>query len=433
MGRADYASELRWLYSLSNRGMKLDLGRMREAVLRRGHPTRSYPVIHVAGTNGKGSTSAMMERMLRAAGYKTGFFSSPHLHRFAERARVNGKERSDRELAERLRSQRLDTSLPFLTFFERAALLAMETFRDHGCEVVVLEVGLGGRLDATNVVERPELAVVTQIALEHTKILGDTHSAIASEKAGILGKGSPAVIGARQREARRVLARRARRKGGDAWLIGREFDAHPLEDGRAELRIGSDSSSYGLGLRGPHQADNAAVALAAMARLRERGWDIPADAARRGLRLARWPGRLEHIPAKEGRPAFLLDAAHNPDGVAALARYLGELGEAGDLPERSVLLFGALRDKDHAAMLGSLAGLFRRHIYASPRVERAADPAAFAALSPGRVARSVASGLAMAMRSAGPEGLVVVAGSIFLLEAVRREVLGVRADPPVAL
>ncbi len=442
-----YASELQWLYGLSARGIRLELDRMRGGLAHRGDPQRGLAVVHVAGTNGKGSVSSYCERMLRAAGYRTGIFTSPHLHRFVERFKVNGRPLSEAEVTRRLADQRRDAeNMPPLTFFEHSALLALEAFRDHGCEVVVLEVGLGGRLDATNVIEDPAISVVTRIAFDHMNILGDTLSAIAKEKAGILKSGRPAVIGARDAEPRRVLLEVARRKKTAPWVIGREFDGAPTPRG-ARIRVADDELDFRLGLAGAHQAENAAIAVAAMHRLRADGWTIDDDAIATGLAKTTWPGRLELRRVPDGpdgpRPRFLFDCAHNPDGCLALAAHLRAMRtgatetslQAGSAKKpRTVLLFGALADKEHEPMLACFDDVVDRRVYAVPDVPRAPKSAkVFTAIRDGVVAQSVREGIAKAERLAGPDGLVVVGGSIFLVQEARAHVLGLRTDPSISM
>lgn len=442
-----YASELQWLYGLSARGIRLELDRMRGGLAHRGNPQRGLAVVHVAGTNGKGSVSSFCERMLRAAGYRTGIFTSPHLHRFVERFKVNGRPLSEAEVTRRLADQRRDAeNMPPLTFFEHSALLALEAFRDHGCDVVVLEVGLGGRLDATNVIEDPAISVVTRIAFDHMNILGDTLSAIAKEKAGIFKSGRPAVIGARDPEPRRVLLDVARRKKTAPWVIGREFDGAPTSRG-ARIRVGDDERDFRLGLAGAHQAENAAIAVAAMHRLRADGWSIDDDAIATGLAKTTWPGRLELRSVPDGadgpRPRFLFDCAHNPDGCLALAAHLRAMRtratetspQAGSAKKpRTVLLFGALADKEHEPMLACFDDVVDRRVYAVPDVPRAPKSArVFTAIRDGVVAKSVHEGIAKAERLAGPDGLVVVGGSIFLVQEARAHVLGLRTDPSISM
>ncbi len=425
----NYAEALNWLYGLSARGVRLELDRMRGGLAYRGHPQRGLAVVHVAGSNGKGSVTAMVERILREAGYRTGMFTSPHLHRFVERVRIAGRPLSEAEVARRLSDQRaVAAAMPSLTFFEHTALMAFEAFRDHGCDVCVVEVGLGGRLDATNVFDAPLVSVITSISLDHRKILGGTIAAIAREKGGILRRGRPAVIGARDPAARRVLLGMARRRGCDPWSIGRQFDAEAVADG-ARIRVGAREFERRLGLAGLYQAQNAAIAVAAIERLREGGWSVEEEAIGRGLRRARWPGRMERLRSSVGQPEMWVDCAHNPEGCEALAAHLRSLP-----PKKTVLLFGALRDKPLGPMLAAFDDLVDRRVYAVPRIHRAPPTAqTYADIRSGTVARSVRDGLARALRMAGPDGRLVVAGSIFLVNEARAQLLGVRTDPPIAM
>jgi dihydrofolate synthase/folylpolyglutamate synthase len=420
-----YREELAWLYGLESRGIKLGLERMHEAVALRGHPERELVFIHVAGSNGKGSVATMLESTLRAAGYRTGQFSSPHLQRYVERVRVDGRPISEREAALRLRSLRTDARLPALSFFEHSTLLAFEAFRDAQCDIVLLEVGLGGRLDSTNIVT-PRVSVITNISLEHQRILGETRARIAKEKAGIIKPGVPCVVGAKGREVRRAISAVARRQKAPVRWLGRDFEA--AWAGRSlDVRVGTRRwDGLQLGLRGRYQGENAACVIAALWELGSSEFAVPEQALRRGLRNAKWPGRLE---LHKGQPSFLFDAAHNAAGCAALVSHLDSLNWPGPI----VLLFAAMKDKRHDRMLAAFDGTVAQRVYVAPAIERATAPARLAELRPGTVARSVRDGLARAQRAAGPDGLVVVAGSIFLVSEVRALVKGVRTDPIIAM
>jgi dihydrofolate synthase/folylpolyglutamate synthase len=425
-----YADALARLYALQSRGMRLGASRMASALALRGHPERGQRFVHVAGTNGKGSVSAMVEAVLRAAGYRTGLFTSPHLHRFVERVRIAGRPIGDREAAARVRDVLAASEAwgePQSTFFELTTLLALESFRDHRCDVVVLEVGIGGRLDATNAVS-PAVSVITRIALEHTEILGTTNAAIAREKAGILKPGVPAIVGVREPSARRVIARRARVQGAPLSLIDRDFAVLPEARGeRFGVRVGERRvSGLRLGLAGEHQRENAACAVAALIALQAQGFEIPERALRKGLGSVRWPARLERVA---GTPALLFDAAHNPDGAAVLASHLQLNRPRG----RRVLIFGALADKDFGAMLRVLRAHVDRIVFCPPPLRSAATVAAMRRHASGVVACDIADALARATRMAGPAGEVVVAGSIFLVAAARAHVLGLRSDPPIRM
>lgn len=420
-----YREAIRWLYGLESRGIKLGLERMTSAAEMRGHPEQSLKFVHVAGTNGKGSVSSMVDSVLRAAGYKTGLYSSPHLQRYVERVRIGGRPLSEREATRRIEELRADARLPRLSFFEYTTLLAFEAFRDARCDVVVLEVGLGGRLDATNIVT-PEVSVITNISLEHQRILGDTVAKIAREKAGVLKPGVPCVVGVRGKAERRAISMRARAVGAPLRWIDRDFES--VWTGQSlSVRVGQrEWTDLRLGLRGRHQGDNAACALATVVELRERGFETSEPHIRSGLQRTKWPARLEWHP---GRPAFLFDAAHNAAGCETLSSYLDDLA----FPGRVVLLFGAMRDKDHRRMLAAFDGQLDQRIYAAPSVRRSERPERLAKIREGAVARSVSEAVMRARRSAGRDGLVVVAGSIFLVAEARALVKNLRTDPPMAM
>ncbi len=231
-----YQEALTWMYGLESRGVKLGLAPMQAALSLRGNPHDGLRYLHVAGTNGKGSVCAMTERALRAAGYRTGWFSSPHLHRYVERIRINGRPIAEAEMARRLFSLRDDPRLPQLTFFEYTTVAAFEAFREHGCDVVVLEVGLGGRLDSTNVVS-PTVTVVTNIGLDHMHVLGDNIRSIAREKAGIIKARAPLVTGVRDPVAAAVMTEKVRRMGTTSWRLGRDFSITPTGEKRGEPRV----------------------------------------------------------------------------------------------------------------------------------------------------------------------------------------------------
>jgi dihydrofolate synthase/folylpolyglutamate synthase len=420
-----YREALAWLYGLESRGIKLGLERITEAAELRGRPERATRFVHVAGTNGKGSVATMVESVLRAAGYRTGQFASPHLQRYVERVRIDGRPMAERDAANRIEELRADSRLPPLSFFEYTTLLAFEAFRDARCDIVVLEVGLGGRLDSTNIVT-PEVSVITNISLEHERILGDTLPKIAKEKAGVLKPGVPCIVGARGSGVRRAIGARAKSVGAPLRWIDRDFESR-WDDRALSVRVGDQEwSGLRLGLRGDYQGDNAACALATLVELRERGFDASDAQVRTGLKRAKWPGRLEW---RGGHPAFLFDAAHNATGCETLARYLDDL----DFPGRVVLLFGAMRDKDHRRMLAAFDGRVDRRIYAAPELDRSESPERFAKIREGTIARSTRDAVARAKRAAGPEGLVVAAGSIFLLAEVRALVTNARTDPPIAM
>lgn len=429
MSAAGYGAAIARLFALESRGIRLGVQRMADALAFRDHPERGMRLVHVAGTNGKGSVATMIAQGLRASGYRTGLFTSPHLHRWVERIAVDGRPLAEAEASRRI-TEVLDAfaveGAPETTFFELTTLIALETFRDRGCEVAVMEVGLGGRLDATNATT-PLVSTITRVALDHMRLLGDSVGEIAAEKAGILKPGVPVVSGVRSGDARRVIGARARRVGAPLHVAGRDFDW--IDRGGSfdvDFR-GTRLSGLRLHLDGDHQRDNAACAVAALHLLRGAGLGRVSDASiAAGLRSARWPARLERVP---GKPAMLFDAAHNVDGCEALARHLQGLPRRGP----RVLVFGAMADKDYPGMLRVIGPHFDRVLYAPPPMRRAATVRQLRQAFPGRTTRGLGDALYRARRAAGSDGLVVVAGSIFLVAAARARVLGLASDPLIRM
>jgi dihydrofolate synthase/folylpolyglutamate synthase len=395
------------LYARAPRGMRLGVEAMDEACARFDHPERELAVVHVAGTNGKGSVSAMLESAARQTGLRTGLYTSPHLARFAERIRVDGVPIDDallRETLDEVLSREAE-----LSFFEAATLAAFLAFRRAKVDLVVLEVGLGGRLDATNVVATPRACAVTRIAFDHQEKLGNTLEAIAREKAAIAKLGVALFAGAMPEPILAVLEQVTRERGG-SFVRAAELEGARAFRERARLS-----------LAGAHQRDNAMLAFAVARHL---GFDEMTTTA--GIERARWPGRLERIETPDG--PILFDAAHNPDGAEALAAAL-----TTEPPERTALVFGALADKDWRGMLRLLGPRASVRAYAPPLGRAAVDPGALAAACGGTAFAEAPSALAFARKRVGNGGLVVVAGSIALVGELRASVLGETRDPPVAL
>lgn len=385
-----YDEALARLLALSRFGVRPGLEAMRRLLARLGDPQRALPVVHIGGTNGKGSTAAFVEAALRAAGRRTGLYTSPHLLRFGERIRLDGQELSPDALAGYL--TRVFAVAGDETFFEIATAAALLAFAERKVEVAVLEVGLGGRLDATNVVERPLVTVITGVALDHTEVLGDTLVAIAREKAGIWKPGVAAVAACEDAAACAVLEERAAQLEAPLSLYGRDFDDRALPP---------------LGLLGAHQRRNAALARRALQLLPPAL--RPAEAlVAEGFANVRWPGRLEWLA-----PDVLVDGAHNGDGARALAAALPVLAAGRPV----TLILGVVADKDARSMATVLAPCASRVIATAPPSPRALPAAALAALLPGC---EVAPDLASALGRARGQGLCVVAGSLFLVAEARR-------------
>jgi len=404
-----------YLFGLELIGIKFGLDNIIAILDAIGHPERSFRSLHVAGTNGKGSVTAMAERALRAAGHKSARYTSPHLVRLNERFSVGAESIEDpaleaaiddvRTAIEDLRHAGRLSAPP--TFFEVTTAVAFELFRRAGVDVAVVEVGLGGRLDATNVL-MPVATAITSIGFDHEQYLGSTLREIAIEKAGIVKPGVPVVVGDVPGEALEAIEEVARDRGAEVVQAGREL---PRE------YVGIE-----LGLRGAHQVRNAAVAVRLLEAARAGGIALSHDAIAAGLASVSWPGRLDLRRFDDGRE-LLLDAAHNPDGAASLAAYLAEWTGA-----KPTLVFGAMRDKDVSGMLRALLPSVRALVVTRAANPRSADPASIA-----DAARAIAPDLPILVEpdrrralevAWGESAPVVVAGSIFLVGDVLSEVNG---------
>jgi dihydrofolate synthase/folylpolyglutamate synthase len=425
------------LLALEAFGIKLGLDNMRVLMAALGHPDRAYPTVHVAGTNGKGSVSAMVERALRAAGHRTGLYTSPHLDRLEERVAIDGApiapesfDACARDVFAAVDAAREDGRLAVTpTFFEVTTAIALALFRAEQVDVAVIEVGLGGRFDATNVVT-PRAAAITSIAFDHERHLGSTLAQIAGEKAGIAKPGVPLVVGALPQEALTVVERVAREMG--APLVPAEGAVEVLDVVRGRARVLPHAARWSrfepveLSLPGRHQALNAATAARLLEVLDGGGLSIPADAVRLGLAAARWPARLEWLQLPQGR--LLIDAAHNPAGAEALASYLRDEG-GGPLP----IVLAAMKDKDVDRMVEPLASTASRFITTavdSPRAYRPDELAArIAARVQGVEVTAIAEPRAAIVAALEAEGRAVAAGSIYFVGPLRARLIESGATP----
>ena len=415
------------LFALETFGIKLGLDNITSLCDGLGHPERSFTSLHVAGTNGKGSVTAMAHAALRAAGVHAGRYTSPHLSDLSERFVIGDRPVEAAALeavvddvlacADRLRAEGVLPVQP--TFFEATTAAAFELFRRAKIEVGVIEVGLGGRFDATNVVS-PVAGAITTIDFDHQQHLGHTLEAIAFEKAGIIKPGMTIVLGALVREARDVMMRVARERG--AALIETAVDtrcATEMSGGRARVTIETPHGIYGpvtLGLRGAHQAHNAVVAVRLLESAAGKGVRMPREAIEQGLADAQWPARLELIQLDDGRQV-LLDAAHNPEGARALAAYLQRWH-----PERPPLVIGVMRDKNVQEIANTLLPHVSPVTATAAPTPRAIPPDDLArhlrAAGAGDVAVEPDAARAID-RALEKAPMVCVAGSIFLVGAVR--------------
>lgn len=434
-----YKQALESLYSLTNYEVKsafdyapqfFNLARVERLLHELGNPHHKFKSVHIAGTKGKGSTSAMLESILRAAGYRTALYTSPHLHSFRERIQVVGAPIPEIEfaaLAERL-SPLVEKDRE-LTTFEVATALAFAYFAQMGVDIAVIEVGLGGRLDATNVI-LPLVSIITKIGHDHTHILGNTLAQIAAEKAGIVKEGVPVVTAPQERSALTVIQLACEEKRAPLHRVSREWQwratKHSLEGQeftvtarRGDSSLTSNLSYKGLRvpLLGKHQLRNAAVVLAAIETLRSLGTDVSESAVRLGLRDVVWPARFEVLGDK---PYFVVDGAHNVDSARSLAETLREY-----FPDRQPwFVLAILSDKDIPAILRQLLPLARGAYFARSHHPRAADPRqlqeeAARYDAPTRVVEDVALATRRALDQAGAKGLVVAAGSFSTAGAAR--------------
>ncbi|NMO20828.1 bifunctional folylpolyglutamate synthase/dihydrofolate synthase [Pyxidicoccus fallax] len=394
--------------------------RVREALAALGHPERRFPALHVAGTNGKGSTCAFTATALQAAGHRVGLYTSPHLVRVNERIRVDGLDISDEDFGRAILDvlERYPSAVTEpMTYFEFGTVVALWHFAKVGVDVAVLETGLGGRLDATTAAS-PVVTAITPVSFDHMEYLGHTLAAIAGEKAGILKPGVPCVVARQEPEALEAIVRKAEGLGAPLWVEGSDFVIEPRDDASLSYRGPSWSlDGLTLALRGPHQRQNAAVALACLEALHARGVSVTLEAARVGLATARWPGRLEEVGSA---PPVLLDGAHNPAGVEVLLASLDSL-----YPGRRVhLVFGVVGDKDRGPMMRALFPKCTSVQLTPLETSRSLAPALYVdearALCADVAAWSdVDSALAAASRKAGPDDVVLCTGSLFLVGMVK--------------
>lgn len=412
----DLQRRLERLWGLERRHLKPDLAGTRELMEGLGHPETRFDSVHVAGTNGKGSVCALVERVLRAAGLRTGLYTSPHLVEFRERIRVSGRWAEETDLEAGLDAIAALPRSGERTFFEVATALAFAHFARERVEWAVIEVGLGGRFDCTNVLV-PAVCAITNVGLDHTELLGGTHEAIAAEKAGILKPGVPAVTAVEHDGAAAVVARRAAEVGAPLRAARDVAHVETVQQGEWGTRLAVECEPWGrfqlqMGLRGGHQRENARTALAVLARLAEQRLELPLAALREGFARARWPGRLEPCAAE---PRLWWDGAHNLEGVRRLAE-----AWADDLrfEPPAAIVFAVGRDKDAAAMLARLRALAPAAEFVVTRSANArslapgdllalAVPAGIEATAEDSVERAVRAALAR-----HPGGRVLLCGSL---------------------
>ncbi len=419
MGGENYDQALSYLYDLQKYGIKFGLSSTNSLLKRIGNPQEGLKTIHIAGTNGKGSIAAMLSAMLVRAGFKVGLYTSPHLVRFNERFRLNEQDIEDEEIMavfERVRAVVDEREPP--TFFEMTTAMALSLFAAKGVDWAILEVGMGGRLDATNVVQ-PQLTIISNVSFDHQEFLGSTLSRIAREKAGIIKKQVPLITAVKQPVALAVIKTRCSALNAPCYRLGRQIKVRTLGERRFSYSgLGWRLEKLHLPLAGRHQVVNAATALGGLEVLERWGYyNLVEEQIREGLVKTRWPGRLELLGMQ---PPVLLDGAHNYAGIMALRQALQEEYTY----RRLIVVLGIMADKDLRGMFLRLAPLADRIILTRPKYERAAEPESLREVA-GEFAerteliRPVGEALERAIGLATSEDLVLVTGSLYFIGEVK--------------
>ena len=413
------AQAIEYIHSVCWKGSIPGLGRTQTLLAKMGNPESKLKFVHIAGTNGKGSTAAMTASILRKAGYRTGLYTSPYIYRFHERMQVDGVEISDEDLAAVTEYVKplADAMEESPTEFELVCCIAFEYFRRMQCDIVVLEVGMGGALDSTNVIEVPEVAVITNIGLDHTEYLGDTLEKIAETKSGIFKENGHAVVYRSSPSVEAVFERICRER--HVSLKKADFASLRLKNHSLDGQVFDcgERKNLVLPLLGDHQLHNAAVVLSIADTLIAEGWHITEENIRQGIRDVRWPGRFDIVRRD---PLFIIDGGHNPQCIEALVKNIEDY-----LADRRVIaLTGVLADKDYVDMYQPVMPLVRQFVCITPPNPRRleADQLAKYLIDAGADAIACASiddGVAKAMELAGKDGVVLCFGSLYSIGAIR--------------
>jgi len=410
-GKTTYEESVNDLYGLQKYGIKFGLSKTTNLLEAFGNPHKDRKYVHIAGTNGKGSVAAFIASILKETGLKVGLYSSPHLVRFTERFTVNGEEISQNkatELIEELRTAFSPEEPP--TFFEATTAMALVYFARENTDLAIMEVGMGGRLDATNVIT-PLVSGITNISMEHQEFLGNRLLDIAKEKGGIIKKGIDVVTAVTQSSVIRALETIAGDRGAPLWRVGKEIGYRTTASGFHYRGPGLRMRGLRLGLRGMLQARNAALALGMIERLVEKGIAVSEEDIRKGLQNTAWPGRMQVVGTN---PTILLDGAHNPDALRALTHSIRD----GFKYRRLVLVIGVMADKAIGEMMRAIVPLADYLVCTRPVYSRAAEPEVLMAKAapfgkPGETAPFLTDALNRAKEMADPRDLIVVCGSLF--------------------
>lgn len=415
------------MISRQNFVKKDGLGRVYAALKNLGNPHEKIRTVHVTGTNGKGSVCALFDSVFRAAGCKTGLFISPHLVSLTERIKINGAEMNESEFAALL--EEVFKAGPDLSFFELLTCMAFLCFARAKTDIAIIEVGIGGRLDTTNVLPKPELAVITSVDFDHKKYLGETLEEIAGQKAGIIKKGGVCLAPILPPPARRPVLLEAQEKSAQAHFLAPVFEIADYDwtRGAMRLRHKKTGDEFELGLMGPAQISNATLVYEGISIMNGNGFKVSRADIAKGFAAVDWPGRFQVLRA--GRTDYILDGAHNPEAVRAFAE---TFSRSPFKDKDAVFVVGLLNDKDHLAILKTLAPIAANVVFTRPRSERAIDPYAladeFSRLRPGAVIE-VEEDIEAALAAGSLTGTAVVLGSFYLVGSVLT-ILKARASEP---
>ena len=413
-----YQKSIAYLYGLQKFGIKFGLENISRLLALLDNPHHGQTFIHIAGTNGKGSTAAFLAAILTQAGYKTGLYTSPHLISFTERIRINGRHITKKDVVRLTDSiKRQSATIENLTYFEFVTAMALLYFKENRVDFSLLEVGMGGRLDATNVV-RPLISIITNISNEHAFYLGNTLEKIANEKAGIIKKNSVLVTGATQPTVISVFKKRCNLLNSTCYQLGRDFTCTSYQKATCNYHgLKHNLTNIRLGLRGDYQAHNAALALAAVEILRDKHYPIEQKALADGLRKVSWPGRLEAVSSA---PLVILDGAHNPAAMKNLKKALFNEFEFKHL----LLVLGMMEDKEIGKMMRALVPSAHQVVLCKPRMDRAATTQALATTIKDVPVKchhidDVKNATRYALTLAQPGDLICVTGSLFTVGEAR--------------
>ncbi len=426
--RETHTECLERMFALRRFGIKLGLATIRGMLAGLGNPHRQYPCIHVAGTNGKGSVASNLAAVLMRSGYRVGLYTSPHLVRFNERIKIDGKDITNADIVRLYR--RVRAALPGgrePTFFEFTTAMALEEFGRRQVDWAVIETGMGGRLDATNAL-KPELSIITNISLEHREYLGNTLREIAFEKAGIIKRRRPVVTGVKQASVLAVITQTAQKRSAPLFRLGTQFRVRRAGGGRfTYYGLNHVWRNMAISLQGGYQAENAALTLAACELLMKKAPRITLQSIQEGLATNRWPGRLELVCEK---PLVMFDGAHNLAAARQLAHHLSAHFQGREI----TMVIGILDDKPYQAMLRLLLPKAARLIVTRANINRALPPkkiaaAAQALVSDIRIIPEVGSALRYAMQTATPQSLTLVAGSLYVVGEAKAELENASVQP----